>query len=336
MKKTFCVDIDGILTKETEGFGEEIYMSRTPNEQNIERLRTLHSSGKARIILHTSRHEEDREVTEQWLKRHNIPYNEIVFGKPKADVYVDDKAVNQIDREFLCVSGGLDSTIAFFYLNKHPQPFYCRLGHRYQRKEERALRALEKLIPEFKVMYADNLKLGRWEYGENAYIPMRNLFIIMNAILHGGTKIYLVGVKGDKVEDKSPEAFAVMSFALNFIRKKEEGRVSVHSPFWDMTKVDIVRWFLNNYPKDFVKEVLYTSVSCYDTTTNGHCGVCPSCFRKWVALEYNGLECLDLFENDIRKWDGIEGYIKRIKAGYYDAKRSKEMEVVLKKYDLWR
>jgi hypothetical protein len=28
-----------------------------------------------------------------WLERHGVPYDEIWFGKPQADVYVDDNAV---------------------------------------------------------------------------------------------------------------------------------------------------------------------------------------------------------------------------------------------------
>ena len=33
------------------------------------------------------------QVTLEWLARHGIPYDEIYFGKPWADVYVDDNAL---------------------------------------------------------------------------------------------------------------------------------------------------------------------------------------------------------------------------------------------------
>jgi hypothetical protein len=29
-------------------------------------------------------------VTYQWLERHAVPYDEIVFGKPYGDIYIDD------------------------------------------------------------------------------------------------------------------------------------------------------------------------------------------------------------------------------------------------------
>ena len=33
------------------------------------------------------------KVTLDWLERHNVEYDEILFGKPNADVYIDDRAV---------------------------------------------------------------------------------------------------------------------------------------------------------------------------------------------------------------------------------------------------
>ncbi|HQH27219.1 MAG TPA: hypothetical protein PLP17_07470, partial [Oligoflexia bacterium] len=32
-------------------------------------------------------------VTLEWLRRHEIPFDEIHFGKPHADVYIDDNAL---------------------------------------------------------------------------------------------------------------------------------------------------------------------------------------------------------------------------------------------------
>ena len=34
------------------------------------------------------------QVLAKWLQDHSVPYDEIIFGKPLADIYVDDKAVN--------------------------------------------------------------------------------------------------------------------------------------------------------------------------------------------------------------------------------------------------
>ena len=37
----------------------------------------------------------------EWLKKHEIPYDEIHFGKPLADFYIDDKAIRLEDWEIL-------------------------------------------------------------------------------------------------------------------------------------------------------------------------------------------------------------------------------------------
>ena len=65
------------------------------------------------IVIHTARgmkscngdataaDRKNREVTEAWLKRHGVPYDSLVFGKPFADAYVDDKAVSREEWERL-------------------------------------------------------------------------------------------------------------------------------------------------------------------------------------------------------------------------------------------
>lgn len=325
--KIVAVDIDGVLTKEEKGFGDEVYMKRTPVKRAIEILKDYKRRG-FKIILHSSRHHEDIRITRKWLATHRVPHDEIILGKPKADVYIDNR-MEDLDREVLLASGGVDSTIAFFYLQK-PQPIYFKLGHRYQRKEMRCLINLSKIIKGFNVKFIEDLKLGKFEYGENAYIPHRNLLLALMAS-NFGNKIYLVGIKGDRVPDKSPEAYEVMSFAINFIQKPDEPRVKVVSPFWSMTKVDIIKWFINEYGKDYAQKVLQTSVSCYDEKTLKSCGKCASCFRKSVAMAYCGLN-INFFENDITKWQGVRGYIKRLKEGIYDPIRTKQTIKVLKKW----
>lgn len=65
------------------------------------------------IVIHTARgmkscngdaaaaDKKNRAVTENWLKRHGVPYDSLVFGKPFADAYVDDKAVSREEWERL-------------------------------------------------------------------------------------------------------------------------------------------------------------------------------------------------------------------------------------------
>lgn len=81
------------------------YGMALPNRKMIEKIILWKSRG-AYIIIFTARrmrtHKGDVQkaildvggITEHWLKKHNVPYDELIFGKPDADVYIDDKAMN--------------------------------------------------------------------------------------------------------------------------------------------------------------------------------------------------------------------------------------------------
>jgi capsule biosynthesis phosphatase len=94
-----AVDLDGtICSLKKQG---QSYADVEPNFLAVERLRQLKAAGHQIIIL-TARHMKTcngdvaeviskiGEITLAWLKKYQIPYDEIHFGKPYADVYLDD------------------------------------------------------------------------------------------------------------------------------------------------------------------------------------------------------------------------------------------------------
>ena len=97
-----CFDLDNTLVTYPTVVGD--YNSCLPIERNIRFLRFLKQEGH-HIIIHSARrmrtHAGDAsaaiddigELTKRQLERFNIPYDEIIFGKPYADMYVDDLAV---------------------------------------------------------------------------------------------------------------------------------------------------------------------------------------------------------------------------------------------------
>jgi capsule biosynthesis phosphatase len=96
-----CIDLDGVVAElKQPGQG---YADVAPVPGARDKLRTLRAAGHY-IILFTARHMKPApgtppalarvgQVTLQWLERHDIPYDEIHFGKPWADVYIDDNAL---------------------------------------------------------------------------------------------------------------------------------------------------------------------------------------------------------------------------------------------------
>lgn len=84
-----CVDIDGTLTNETEGHD---YANRTPNIRIINRVKKWKNEGNL-IIIHSARWTVDETATRAWLMKHEVPFDVLLLGKPKCDLYVDDKAM---------------------------------------------------------------------------------------------------------------------------------------------------------------------------------------------------------------------------------------------------
>jgi dTDP-glucose pyrophosphorylase len=98
-------DLDETLVTLPVKLGD--YTSVLPIPKTIDFLRYLYDNNH-HIIIHTARHMKTcnnnielvksciQEITKKTLSEFNIPYHELVFGKPYADVYVDDKATNPL------------------------------------------------------------------------------------------------------------------------------------------------------------------------------------------------------------------------------------------------
>lgn len=108
---TLIFDVDGTLCPiKTK---EEKYIDLIPDEQMVEKLKYYKENG-AKIVLFSSRNMNSYNgnlglinantavVMQEWLKKWNIPYDEILFGKPwpgHRGLYIDDRAVRP--NEFL-------------------------------------------------------------------------------------------------------------------------------------------------------------------------------------------------------------------------------------------
>lgn len=102
---SFVFDIDGTLCPIKKK--DEEYIDLVPYPEMVEKLRE-YKEGGARITLFTSRNMNSyggniglinantAKILLEWLDKWNIPYDEIIYGKPwpgKRGFYVDDRAV---------------------------------------------------------------------------------------------------------------------------------------------------------------------------------------------------------------------------------------------------
>ncbi|WP_313972734.1 hypothetical protein [uncultured Selenomonas sp.] len=108
---SFVFDIDGTICPIKKK--DEKYEDLIPYSDVVERIRGYRDSG-AKIILFTSRNMNSyhgnlglinantAKVLLEWLEKWNIPYDEILYGKPwpgNFGFYVDDRSVRP--REFM-------------------------------------------------------------------------------------------------------------------------------------------------------------------------------------------------------------------------------------------
>lgn len=62
-----------------------------PVEHMVKAIRELKTKGH-KIVIWTHRSPVTKWETIEWLKKHNVPYNKIMFDKQKYDLIIDDKA----------------------------------------------------------------------------------------------------------------------------------------------------------------------------------------------------------------------------------------------------
>ena len=93
--KKYCIDIDGTICSNTYGK----YEDAQPYKDRIETINKLHKEGNE-IILFTAR------GTTTGIDWNNFTKNNFLngmscminlFGKPEADIYIDDKAKDSFD-----------------------------------------------------------------------------------------------------------------------------------------------------------------------------------------------------------------------------------------------
>ena len=96
-----CIDIDGTICELRRP--DQTYADVRPIAGAVEKLTALKKAGHY-LILCTARHmatcngnvgmvmARQGKTLLDWLHKHQVPYDEIWFGKPHADVYIDDNA----------------------------------------------------------------------------------------------------------------------------------------------------------------------------------------------------------------------------------------------------
>lgn len=87
-EKIYCFDFDGVICF----IDDDEYALRSPNYDTFNIMHALIDTGHT-VIIHTGRHIDKLHVTKMWLEKYRVPYDHLQFGKPVADLYIDDKGL---------------------------------------------------------------------------------------------------------------------------------------------------------------------------------------------------------------------------------------------------
>lgn len=89
----YCIDIDGTICSQTEPPYDR---PPVPFFDRIRKVNCLYEEGHT-VILHTGRHWNHLHITLNQLAQWGVKYHTLTMGKPVADIYVDDRAIDDID-----------------------------------------------------------------------------------------------------------------------------------------------------------------------------------------------------------------------------------------------
>lgn len=256
----------------------------------------------------------------EFLLNNNLGDNPTIYKVYREVFDYFDKTRELRDATILLFSGGLDSFIAYHMLKERGKDviaLHVNLHLPYSNKELKAVKDLS-YESRMEVLFVD-CDISKWrtdEWGDT--IPCRNL--LLGAIgTYYSNEIYLISQRGEtSIADRTPRFFSEASEEFS----KFYGQQIRFGEVLNMTKQDMVLWYIS---KGYEPELLKRTVSCFNPTkTKIHCGRCPSCLRKAVALSYAGIDISDMFEHDITKYPKIKEYIKKMKEGKYEKRRTEQ------------
>lgn len=88
--QTICIDIDHTICRSD---GPDQYGDATCIDGAADAIRDLRARGWI-VVLYTARHFNHWQTTTDWLRREGFEYDQLVFGKPPARLYIDDRALS--------------------------------------------------------------------------------------------------------------------------------------------------------------------------------------------------------------------------------------------------
>ena len=91
--RTAIVDLDGTLAEALWEPGQTKSFIGDPIDHGINQVNNLRVEGY-RIVIFTSRSWQDYNMIISWLTEHEVPFDQVICGKPLGSVYIDDRGIH--------------------------------------------------------------------------------------------------------------------------------------------------------------------------------------------------------------------------------------------------
>lgn len=83
------IDLDGTICTEERQFSRSL---AKPLPGAAAALQRLKAKGHT-VIIYSARTWAEYEMTVDWLHSHDVPYDQLILGKPQGDHWIDDRAI---------------------------------------------------------------------------------------------------------------------------------------------------------------------------------------------------------------------------------------------------
>ena len=83
------IDLDGTICSEEKTYSRTL---AKPKLKAVSSLKALKKK-KYTLIIYSARSWNEYEMTINWLNGHEIPYDQVMLGKPIGDYWIDDRSL---------------------------------------------------------------------------------------------------------------------------------------------------------------------------------------------------------------------------------------------------
>jgi len=196
----------------------------------------------------------------------------------------DEIFSKSLDKKCLLYSGGMDSYIIYKLEQENlDNLLYIDSKSKYSAIELEYIKKQNLSVP--LIVDSTTIDLSRFEMS-SAYVPLRNLFFIMTAVVNGFNDIMMGVTSGDRANDKDLTfkklVESVIDYQLQPAWWHPGSKINVNFKYKDYSKEMLIKEYISKGHD--VQDLIDKSFSCYFPENGKECMKCKPDVRKYTFL----------------------------------------------------